>query len=392
MSKEQSNEMVFDPGFIEMGDGAGAATEAPIPKEEPKEELNLFENNFLEPDKKPEEEKEVEIPVVDKAEETENETPPSKDTDESTSKDSLFSVVLGQELVEEGVLTVFDEAEIAKIEKEEGQAAAIKHMHKLQAEKNAEELRNSYDSGYQEYLGLIQGGVPKEEASEILQVENFNKAIKEINLTGETSEEVEARKQVLTFNYRINTKFSDEKIQSLVDRAYDEGSDIEEVEEAVQNIGAYSDQLKADAKTKAENDRIAFENQQKKFANDLKSHIEKTDEYFKGEKVNKEVKDKILKKLTTEVTLDDGRVTNAIWAKREDNPILFDSKLAYLELIGFFNDAPLDKFVKNATTKVTTGLQNFLADNNGRSFSRSAGDSIGKGTAEKDMLGSALGV
>jgi len=79
----------------------------------------------------------------------------------------------------------------------------------------------------------------------------------------------------------------------------------------------------------------------------------------------------MIKLLTTPAKLSNGQVTNLVYAKREENPIEFDAKMAFLQSIGFFDNKPLDRFIKKATTEAVTGLQSFLADRSGNSYKSS---------------------
>jgi len=390
----KQEELVFNPSFLEVDDNAQIpngdeliADKTPKKNESPIEELNLFNDNILEHNntelKKPDESSGQEI--LDK-----DSLPPDNIKDKKDS--SLFSVVLGQDLMGGGVLSTFDEAEIIKISKEEGDAAAISYMIKKQIDESNLQLKESYDKEYQDYLEMVQGGVPKQEAAGILGVENFLNAVKQVDLKAESDDAVQARKDLLTLNYRLTTKWTDDKIQKYVDKMYDEGSDLEEVEDALANVSSYVTKEKTAQVEQAKQRDAQIKAAQAKQLNDLKTTIDKTEEYFKGDKVTKVVKDKMLKTLTTPVKLENGVVTSQLWAKRESNPVAFDSKIAYLDAIGFFDDKPLDKFVKNAETKVTSGLQQFLQDNGARSYKGSAERSFSTRDGAKDPLDAILGM
>jgi len=390
MENTVQEELVFDPKFLEIGEEQSTTelTDKP-PKmaEEPITELNLFKDNVLEhTDAESKKTKESEdVGILDN-----NSLPPDNIKDKKDS--SLFSVVLGQDLMGEGVLSTFDEEEIIKISKEQGEAAAISHMIQRQIQESDAQLKESYDKEYQDYLSLVQGGVPKQEAAGILGVENFVNSVKQIDLKDESDGSVQARKDLLTLNYRLTTKWSDDKIQKYVDKAYDEGSDLEEVDEALTNVEQYVANEKSAQIESAKANDARIKAEQAKQLSDLKTYIDKSEEFFKGDKITKLVKDKMVKAITTPIKLQNGVVTSELWAKREENPISFDSKIAYLNAIGFFDEKPLDKFMKNAETKAVSGLQQFLQDNGGRSYKGSAERSFSSREGSKDPLDSILNI
>lgn len=369
----EQEELIFDPSLISKDESVQEEVQ-----EQKDEKLNLFQDPLFEG-------KDEDGEKTDEEKDKEKDTPAPDNIkdDEESSKESVFSVILGQELKDGGVLSSFDEEEIAKIEKEEGKGAAMKALLESQAKATTAEIKSAYDAEYQDYLSMLQGGVPKEEATQIQQLKNFSKSINDVDLKGEEDEAVQARKNLLTLDYRLNTKFSEEKIQKLVNKAYDEGSDLEDVDEAKERVDAYiNDEEKnaIDAAAKATKDR---EDAQRRQTEDLTSFVDKTEEYFKGEKVTKQVREKMKKLLTTPVKLDNGTVTSELWSERDKDPVKFDAGIAYLKAIGFFDGKPLDKFEKKAKTKATSELDNFLNDNQGRDFMKSSNRSFTKETADK---------
>lgn len=374
---EKGKDLIFDPSFLSFEDGKNPNEEANI------KDLNLLsDTNIL--DEKDDGEKKIE-----NQEEIKNDdnTQLPNDTDDNKGS-SVFSVVLGQELTEAGVLSDFNEEEILKIAKEQNDAAAIQYMIQKQTEAINNEIKSTYDSEYQEYLNLRQYGASKEEATELTQLENYINSTKDVDLKAEDENIVNTRKDLLTLNYRLTTKWSEDKIKKYVDKIYDEGGDIDEIDEAVSNIQNYVTSEKENIKTQAEEAQKAELAKQEKAINDLKSYISSTDEYFSGMKVNKQAKDNLEKIIMTPVKLQNGQVSNAIWAKREADPIKFDSKMAYLYSIGYFDDKPLDKFEKVAQTKSTSKLQSFIQDNQGRSYKGSMNKSFSNKTASDDPFDS----
>ena len=307
----------------------------------------------------------------------------NKNTEDSP---SFFSVSLGQDLVNRGVLTSFDESEISKIAKEEGEDVAIVKMFEKQTEIINNELKQNYDKGYQEYLELTSGGANKQEVTSLQKIENFRKSLSDIDIKGEDEASVNARKDLLRFHYKLLTKFSDEKIEKNIQKMYDDGSDIEEVEAALATIDEYIPSEKNRIKKEAEDKANADKLKQEEIEGAYLKCIEETDEYFKGEKIDKITKTKIKDLLFTPVKLNNGFVTNKLWAKRDTNPAKFDSKMAYLDVIGFFDDKPLDKFEKRAETKSTSALSSFLSENKSRNIFSSIGKSFSNESVSNNLI------
>jgi len=308
-----------------------------------------------------------------------------------TNKDSSdFSVVLGQELLEAGVLSKFDKEAISKIVQEEGDAAAIREMFKGHAETLKEEIKTGYDNGYNEYIQLLNGGMPKEEAVGLIQIEKFYNSIENVDLTSEDDYSVAARKDALMLNYRLTTKWSEDKINTYVNKLYDNGEDIEELKEALPNIKEYISSEKQNAKNRA----IELEQENRRYIdeqnNKIKSTIKGINEVFKGDQITDLTKTKMEQALFTPVKMKDGSFTNQLWAKRNENPIDFDVKMAYLFSLGIFDDKPVEKFTNSERTKQVSKLQNFLNDNKGRSFSASIGKSFSKNDSKSNGLDEAL--
>lgn len=327
---------------------------------------------------------------IDNADNIEEGTPDSK-IENKTNKNiedspSFFSVSLGQDLVNRGVLTSFDESEIAKIASEEGEDVAIVKMFEKQTEIINNELKQNYDKGYQEYLELTSVGADKQEITSLQKIENFRNSLNNIDVKGEEEASVEARKDLLRFHYKLLTKFSDEKIEKNIQKMYDDGSDIEEVEAALATLDEYipseKNRIKKEAEDKANDDKL----KQEKIEGAYIKFIEETDEYFKGEKIDKVTKTKIKDILFTPVKLDNGFITNKLWAKRDTNPAKFDSKMAYLDIIGFFDDKPLDKFEKRAETKSTSALSSFLSENKSRNIFNSISKSFSDESVRSNLI------
>lgn len=364
-----SQELEFNPEAI-----VSEAKEAPDVPQVEDEKLDLFKDNLFEKENENPEE-------LDELEDNEDAPNPDDNENNDPSSKAVFSVVLGQDLMDRGILSEFNSEEVKKIAEEQGEAEAIARLFEIQAEATSNEIKSGYDSSYQEYLNLTSKGVSKGEASGIQQLESFEKSLSDINLSGESDAEVQSRKDLLVLNYRLTTKWTEDKIQKYVEKMYDEGSDLDEVDEAKSNLSSYIAEEKENAIASAKLTQDKIEEDRLKIESDYKSYVKNTNEYIKGEKVTEKTKQDIEKLIFTPVKLPNGQVTNQLWAGRSKNPTAWDAKVAYLHSIGYFEDEPLDKFQKSAKTKATAELENFLTNNAGRDFMKSGGKSFSKNSA-----------
>lgn len=400
-AKSNENQMIFNPSLLSVDkpteeiredDAGGKPVEKPVIKEDKEDfkfDLGLLKDNIQDesPDKGGEDNEDKDEALEKKL--TDKDLPLKKDDKEI--KDA-FSVVLGQEWKDGGVLSVFDKDEVQRINDEDGEVAALQYMITQQTEDIAKQIEEKNDQDFQDYKTLVNGGASQEQAVNIVGIEQYVNQLEEIDLTQDDKQTIENRKDLLLMAYRIDTKWTDEKIMKHINKMYDEGSDLEEIDMAKTTINNFVKIEKDNATKKAKADKIANEKAYKAQINSYKSHIEKTEEYFKGDKVNKATKDKMVKALLNPVQLEDGTVTNEIEAKRRENAIEFDAKMAYLFAIGWFDGKPLDKLVKNAETKATSKLTQSIQDRRGNSYKGSMNKSFNqKDDLEKNPLDSAFG-
>ena len=86
-------------------------------------------------------------------------------------------------------------------------------------------------------------------------------------------------------------------------------------------------------------------------------NINSLDEVIPGVAINKQTKVQMFESITKAVQDKQGRTTNAIWAKRAEDPMFFDERLAYLFATGFFEKGkPWVKAGQAKTTKEISDL------------------------------------
>jgi len=336
----------------------------PEKEEKPVKESKLDINKVLsETDKETKEE-------VDENHDEKEKAPATNEQSTNDTSDAPFTVIFAKDLVQQGLISSFDEADFVKQTKEVGEATALRNLIKEEIEQNIEAAKEDLDTGYKEYLTLIGKGVPADTASSLVDLKTQFESIKEDELTKE--ENVELRKKVMTDYFKLTTSMTDAKINRLVQSSIDLGDDIEDAKEYLGTLkSAIKEQLKAE---EDEANRIAAlkADENKRIMDSLKDTINTMEDVIPGVGINKQTKTKMYEALTKEVRDSKGRITNSLWAKRAEDPIFFDSKLAYLLETGFFEKGKVwTKASMSKTTKEVSELEKVL------SSKKNTGSSIG---------------
>lgn len=297
----------------------------------------------------------------------------TKDNKKEEKETSGSLTIAYAKILQEQGLSDFNEEEYLKTVEEKGEAVALIELFDKNAEAVAQSKLKELDEYTAEYTKLRQSGFTVDEAATLMGNRETVDSI--------TTEQLE----------------TDEELQEQIIREVStlQGKSKDEIDEDIQLLKD-TDKLKS----RSEKNLAALQNYYKKLANQelinrqaqekankeaadsyikqLKENIYSTEEVLKGRKINKQTQDKVLDLILKPVKLDDGSVTNAIWAKRKENQQEFDKRLAYLIHIGLF-DGSTKAITTDARTKAVQNIQKTLES--GRKFSSGA-PIIGN---EKDM-------
>lgn len=260
----------------------------------------------------------------------------------------------------------FNEEEYTKAIAEKGEAAALMELLETEATKKAEVHKSTVDAYAQEYIKLREAGFSTEEASTLVGNKETIDSINDEQLEKDEELQTEIIREIGGLRGMSEQEVEDDiKLLKDNDKLYERAKKGKELLKDYY-VKVADSQLKQrqEAVKKAEEDRV-------KAQKELRDTINSTDEIIKGKKINQQTKDKIYKMITEPVKTADGKVINAVWAKRSENPMEFDKKLAYLISIGMF-DGTTDPLVTDARTKALTTLQKELEG--GRKFT--AGQAI----------------
>jgi hypothetical protein len=284
---------------------------------------------------------------------------PNELTAVEKSSDSPFTVIFAKDLVQQGLISSFDETKFLEKVKDVGEATALRDLIKGEIEENINAAKEDLDEGYQQYLSLIGKGVPAESASSLLDLKNQFESIKVDELAKE--ENVELRKKVITDYYKLTTSMTDAKIEKLVQSSIDMGDDVEDSKEYLATLKtAIKEQIQAE-EAEANHQATIRAEENNRIRESLKETCNTLEPVIPGVEINKQTRVKMYENLTKEVKDSKGRITNPLWAKRAEDPIYFDARLAYLLETGFFEKGkPWEKAGKAKTTKEVSELEKIL--------------------------------
>jgi hypothetical protein len=285
----------------------------------------------------------------------------SKDADgkSKSNEEAPFPVVFAKFRVERGVLNDFDEDELRKIVEEDGDEAAMDYITNIEIEGIKNQLLESYDDDVKFYLDLVDSGVERDDAKQLIKRKADFERITMDSLEDEDNGE-ELRRKVLTENYKLTTQFNDAKIKKIVDTIMMSGDDIEEAQEALKEINekyAIAAKTAKEAAIKADRDREELSKQQ---IRNIEKFIDDTQEIIPGSqltsKEKKELKEMILKPIGND---KNGNPINAIWSERLKDPIKFDMAIAYFIKNGGLT-GKFDKIEKRVKSRTVQEMKNSM--------------------------------
>ena len=334
-------------------------------KDKTKEEKNSLENidevlekQTLETKKDTEK---VEKKVEEDTEEKDDKTPASLVKTTETSSNAPFTVIFARDLVEQGLLSSLDEEKLNEEIKDVGEAEALRNLIRTEIDTNINAAKEDLDLGYQDYLSLLGKGVPQETAGSLIELKDRFDSIKAEELVKEDNTDL--RKQVMIDYYKLTTSMPDNKIEKLVQNSIDLGEDIEDSKEFLSTLkDSIKEQITLEEKNATEKRRLT-EEENRRSLETLKENINSLGEIVPGVSINKQTKVQMFEAITKPVQDSKGRTTNAIWARRAEDPMFFDERLAYLYATGFFEkNKPWTKATQSKITKEISEFERALKD------------------------------
>lgn len=342
MSKE--NEEKIDDVFagIDFGDSidisldeAGVENsnlDAPI-REEDMLPFHKEEKPKVKDTKKPAKE-EVDDEEPEEDEEDDDKKTPSHKESQSNAGSSI-ALVFAKFQNERGVLSNFDEEELTRIVKEEGEEAGLEYLYDSEVEARVEEVKKMYEDDIKEYIALKDLNIDSSKALELVSAKTAFENITTDQLEDEDA--VDLRKKVLIQDLKNNTRYSDEDIEEMVENWITTGKDIEKAKKALPNIKKFNEEkIKAEKQAVIDAEKAAQKAQLESKAK-LKEAIYNSKEIL-GQPINKVTQQKLEKFMTEPIgNSPDGRPIYGVQAWFAKNPQQAQINLAYAIMTGLLD-------------------------------------------------------
>ena len=341
MSKEKEEQIDDVFAGIDFGDSidisldeAGVENsnlDAPI-REEDMLPFHKEEKPKVKDTKKPaKEEVDDEEPEEDLEDVDDKKTPSHKESQSNAG--SSIALVFAKFQNERGVLSNFDEEELTRIVKEEGEEAGLEYLYDSEVEARVEEVKKMYEDDIKEYITLKDSGIDSGKALELVTAKTAFENITVDQL--EDSEEL--RKKILVQDLKNNTRYSDEDIEEMVENWITTGKDIEKAKKALPNIKKFNEEkIKAEKQAIIDADKAAQKAQLESKAK-LKDAIYSSKEIL-GQTINKTTQQKLEKFMNEPIgTTEDGRPIYGVQAWFAKNPQQAQINLAYAIMTGLLD-------------------------------------------------------
>jgi len=330
----------------------------------------------------PEEVEEVKDKTKEKDADKGKEKPPSQTSQQS---EKVFSLAFAKVLAEMGVVSELSEERFKELEalyKESGDQGNYRVLEKVISDEintAREQILSTYEEDVKEYIEMLDAGVDKDVVMDLIR---DKKAIEGIT-PEQLDDNEELRKNVLFNYYKLTTKFSDTKINKMIDSAEATGESTEEAKNALTEIKELHKQRAVEERQKAQDEENATKQRIEAQRKLIVDTIDKTDEIFKGVKIAKATKEEIKNMILKPAGKDEsGNPLNAVWLERSKNPVNFDMITAYLIKQGVYK-GDFTKVGKLAASKSVEELESVMK-NTGTSKGLIADTNLGNNSKNAD--------
>lgn len=309
-----------------------------------------------------------ETPDEDEDEDSQEDNEDNEDEEDSASQDnddnSSPLTPYAKFLVEEGVLSNFN------LEEFDGTADGLKSAVTGEIQSGIDQYKATLPPEVANLINNYEAGVPFDQI-----LKTSSDAIRYSNINEESiSDNEDLQKNIIRDFLRKTTQFSDEKIETQIQRL-DEMSYLEdEAKSSLKDLVAFQSQEEAALREKAVNDaKLAQERQVEQITN-LDKMLKETDEIIPDIKISEGLKQRVKENLTTAVAYDQyGNPINKVGNYISKDPMKFEVILNYLfEATNEFSDfSVLGKAGKRSAIKELEEASKKL--DNGRSGDAKSG-------------------
>lgn len=275
---------------------------------------------------------------------SEENTKEKEDTTSSkgdTSPNKLYSSI-AKAFAEEGIFPDLDDDTISKVETPED----LRDLVEQQIKANLDERQKRIDDA-------LNAGVETDTIRRYESTINYLDSITEESLSSETPEGEKLRKQLIYQDY-INRGFSQQRASKEVQKALDNGTDIDDAKEALQGTREFFKSQYKNLIDDAKKEEALEIEERKKQAAELKDSILSDKKVFGDLEVDNTTRKKIYDNISKPVYKDNetGEVYTAIQKYEMENRVDF---LKYVGLVYTLTDGfkNLDGLIKNKVRKET---------------------------------------
>lgn len=297
----------------------------------------------------------------DTGNEGEDQTESDDDGEGNENENSSPLIPYAKLLVEEGILPDLNIDEFSK----DPTVDSLKASARSQIEQGINHYKQSLPPEIANFIDKYEEGVP---LSRLLELDNKKAEYSSIS-DDSIKDNVDLQKSLVREYYKNTTKFSDEKINKLIQRH----EDLEELEsEAKLSLSELTDLQKEQEEqeiVEAKSNRERYVKSQEELLNNFKKSVNEAKEIIPGMPFNDNVKGKVIGVMTTAVAEDNnGAPINAIAKARIEDPIKFERDLAYLWVVtkGFSDYSSIKSAGKNdAVSDFETSVKKYDLGNKG---------------------------
>lgn len=283
-----------------------------------------------------------------KAKETkvkEEDTPENKPIEDE--KKSSPWKIFGQALAEEGILSDFNETEF---DDSKG-AEALFETIKKEIVTNVETWKNSYSPEIKRILDAVDNGVSPDQAIQASTQAFMFSSIKEEAL----DEDENLCKQLIKEDMSARG-YDEDQIKEAVQDAEDLGKLQAKAKTALKGLTKLQEAELREEEARAKEAQKILEEKNKKEVADRTKYIDELQEVIPGNKLNAQVKKKMMDSMFKTVKTEDGKQTSQMNAIRSKDPVKFDAIFHYLLVNGVF-EGKFDSFKAPVQKSVIKNLK-----------------------------------
>jgi hypothetical protein len=262
--------------------------------------------------------------------------------DFGTSQTNLFSSI-AKALRDEGVFPDLSEETLKEVK----DAATLKQMFDNEVSKSLDDRQKRIEQA-------LNNGASNEELQSYQEALNLNQYLNKQDTYDTLLEEGDAgeklRKQVLYQDY-LNRGFKHDRAVKLIQKSFDEGTDIEDAKEAFESCKDFYKSRIEDYQQELENRKKEKQVYEQKQYDNLKKHILDKESFYDGVKIDKALRQKAYDSITKPVYRDEqGNYMTALQKYQREHPIEFMENVALLyTLTGEFKS--VEKLAKEKAGK-----------------------------------------